>query len=100
MGWVANAVPKMLGNSTQKFTATASSQQSNAVGGFTRILMLTCMTANVHYEIGPNPIASATTSPLLKATDPPLFIGCAPGDKVAVIQDSSGGVFALTEMTF
>jgi hypothetical protein len=82
----------------QKVTAGASSAQSSAVGDQTYAVMITCMTANVNIAIGPNPTASASTW-LVKTTDQPLVLKCAPGDKVAYIQNSSGGVLYIAEVS-
>lgn len=88
------------GNSAQKLTVGASSGQSAAFGTQTRALIITALTANVHIEIGPNPVASATTSYLLKTTDPSLVIGCAPGDKIAAIQDTGAAVLYVAELSY
>lgn len=90
----------IVGGTSQKVTATASSAKlTNAFYTQTRAIMLTAETANVRVEIGPNPTASAS-SLLVKTSDPPLIIGIGAGDTVAVIQDSSGGVLTVVEMTY
>jgi hypothetical protein len=98
-GWTVVAPWRTLGGTGQNITATATSATfTNAVSNQTRAVLLTAKTANVRVEIGPKPTATAT-SLLIKTTDSPLVIGCSPGDKVAVIQDSSGGVLNLVELT-
>lgn len=100
MGWTPVSPWKIIPTTTQKMTATGTSAASGTiVGTQTRAIMLTCMTANVHFEVGPSPVATATGSFLLKTTDDPLIVGCQPGDKVAVIQDTSGGVLYFCELT-
>lgn len=90
----------IVGGTSQKVTATASSAKlTNAFGTQTRAIMLTAETANVRVEFGPNPTATAN-SMLIKTSDPPLVVGIGAGDTVAVIQDSSGGVLTVAELTY
>jgi hypothetical protein len=65
-------------------TSTAS---TNAVGPNTQAVFVSA-TGNCHLRIAPNPTAVATDM-LIKATDPPIVLKVAPGDKIAVIQDGS-----------
>lgn len=96
MAWTPIA-PWHLG-AVQKVTAGATSAQSTAVGDQTYAVMLTCITADVNIEIGSNPIATSS-SWIIKTTDSPLVVRCAPGDKIAYIQNTSGGVLYISELS-
>lgn len=90
----------IVGGTSQKITATASSQKlATAFNKQTRAIMLTATTANVRVEFGPSPTATAN-SMLVKTTDPALILGIGAGDTVAVIQDSAGGVLTVAELTY
>lgn len=75
----------------------AASVQSTAVGASTYGVLLSC-TSNCHIQFGMNPTATAS-SWLLKSTDPGLILGIAPGEKIAVIEDSAVGNLYIVELT-
>lgn len=71
---------------TQVMTVTTSSVQSTAVAtGVTMLRLVNGSGVHCHFQIGSNPTASITTSPML-----PIncieYVACASGDKVAVIR--------------
>jgi hypothetical protein len=83
--------------SDQKVAIGAASAQSAAVGPYTYAVLLSC-SSNCHIVFGTNPTATAT-SWMLKSTDPGLILGIAPGEKLAVIQDSGAGSLFIVELT-
>lgn len=93
------ATPWKLGTA-QSLTlgATAVAFGSN-VGNYTQALMLTCTGANIHILVSPGgrDVPTASTGTLVKTTDPPLVVGCGPGDNVNCF--GSGATVSLTELT-
>jgi hypothetical protein len=91
---------KICSGTDQKITATGVSQQTTAFTN--RAIRISVLTANVRIAIGPagqpGPVATAN-SYLVKASDISLDIGVNPGDKLAVIQDTAGGVINIVEIT-
>ena len=83
---------------TQVMTVTASIVQSNAVAaGCTIIRLATSSGAHCHFQIGSNPTASLTTSPML----PPNSVGyfkVTGGDKVAVIRGGTAVDISITQI--
>lgn len=79
---------------TQNVAIGAGSLQSTAFGTNTTLIRIVG-TAACHYAIGANPTASATTSYL--PANVVEYIGVAPGQKIAVIQDVGAGTFNITE---
>jgi hypothetical protein len=56
-------------------------------------------TGNCHLRLGNAPVAVATDM-LIKASDPPIMLKVAPGEKIAVIQDgASTGTCNIIEVT-
>jgi hypothetical protein len=82
-------------------TSSASSQQSSAFGAQTYCVRLACSgstaTVGVYYSIGFNPTATAN-SPRLNAGNVE-YIGVNPGEKVAILEDTSALKVTITEMT-
>tara|TARA_R110000868_G_scaffold11940_3_gene57983 strand:- start:2391 stop:2708 length:318 start_codon:yes stop_codon:yes gene_type:complete len=71
---------------TQVMTVTTSSVQSTAVAtGVTILRLANGSGVHCHFQIGSNPTASLTTSPMLPA-NAVEYVACASGDKVAVIR--------------
>jgi hypothetical protein len=60
---VAFGVPDM--GTTQVFSVTNSSVQSTAFGASTTMVRLSCSLGHCHFQIGTNPTASVTTSPMM-----------------------------------
>jgi hypothetical protein len=88
---VALGVPRL--GTTQVFTATNSSVQSTAFGANTTMIRISCSLGHCHFEIGANPTASITTSPMMPNNYTEI-IAVSPGQKIAVIKDA--GVVAAT----
>lgn len=98
MGWTIISPARPIAGTGQNLTLGAASVQSGAVGAHTYMVQLSA-TGNCHVEIGAAPTALAT-SMLIKASDPPLLVKVAPGEKIAVIQDgASTGTLNVVEMT-
>jgi hypothetical protein len=83
---------------TQVMTVTASSVQSTAIASDCTIIRLANgSAAHCHFQIGTNPTASLTTSPML----PPSaveYIKVAGGDKVAVIRGGTATDISITQV--
>jgi hypothetical protein len=83
---------------TQVMTVTGSSVQSNAIASDCTIIRLaTSSGAHCHFQIGSNPTASLTTSPML----PPNSVGyfkVTGGDKVAVIRGSTAVDISISQV--
>jgi hypothetical protein len=83
---------------TQVMTVTASSVQSTAIASDCTIIRLaTSSGAHCHFQIGTNPTASLTTSPML----PPNaveYIKVTGGDKVAVIRGGTAVDISITQV--
>ena len=89
---------------TQVITATATSAQSTAFGQETTLVRLattniTGAGAHAHYQVGANPTASTTTSPLLPC-GLIEYVVVSPGDKIALIRGGGTSVdVSVTEIT-
>jgi hypothetical protein len=83
---------------TQVMTVTGSSVQSNAIASDCTIIRLaTSSGAHCHFQIGSNPTASLTTSPML----PPNSVGyfkVTGGDKVAVIRGATAVDISISQV--
>jgi len=83
---------------TQVMTVTGSSVQSSAIASDCTIIRLaTSSGAHCHFQIGSNPTASLTTSPML----PPSaveYIKVTGGDKVAVIRGSTAVDISISQV--
>lgn len=72
----------------QEIAASAVSiAVANAFGGQTKAVRITTL-ADVRVAFGTAPTATSS-SPLIKATDPPEVVAVVPGDKVAAITNAS-----------
>ena len=84
---------------TQVMTVTGSSVQSTAVGaGVTILRLANTGGAHCHFQIGSNPTASITTSPMLP-TNCIEYVACASGDKVAVIRNATATDISITQIS-
>ena len=94
---VANGVPAL--GTTQVFTVTNSSVASTAFGANTTMIRVAVSLGHCHFATGTAPTASITTSPMAP-TNNVFFIKVNPGDKIAVIKDSSvtSSTLAVTEL--
>lgn len=78
-------------------TIGASSTQSSTFDAAVKAIMISA-TADCHIVIGLNAAATAAAT-LIRAAYPPLIFATAPGELIAVIQDSTGGTLYVTELT-
>jgi hypothetical protein len=94
---VALGVPSL--GVTQVFTVTASSVQSTAFGASTTMVRLSCSQGHCHFQVGTNPTASITTSPMMPNNFSEI-IRVSPGQKIAVIKDAgiTTSTFSVTEL--
>ena len=83
----------------QVFTVSNSSVQSTAFGASTTMIRLSCSLGHCHFEIGTNPTASITTSPMMPNNFSEI-IRVNPGQKIAVIKDAAvtASTFSVTEL--
>lgn len=91
--------PWKLGTAQQVVLGATAAAFGSNVGTHTQALMLTCTGANIHFIVSPGgrDVATGSTGTLMKTTDSPLVIGCAPGDNVNCF--GSGSTVSLTELT-
>ncbi len=83
---------------TQVMTVTASSVQSNAIASDCTIIRIAnSSTAHFHFQIGSNPTASLTTSPMMPANQVGYF-KVNGGDKVAVIRGGTATDVSITQI--
>ena len=84
---------------TQVFTVTNSSVQSTAFGASTTMIRVACSSGHCHFQIGANPTASITTSPMMPNNQSEI-LRVSPGQKIAVIKDSgvTSSTFSVTEL--
>jgi len=83
---------------TQVMTVTASSVQSSAVAaGSTIIRLAVGSTAHCHFQIGSNPTASLTTSPMAPANSV-QYVKVTGGDKVAVIRGGTAVDISISQV--
>lgn len=87
MSWIVTSPPRPIAGSGQNLAIGAASVASGAFGPGVQMIMVSAL-GNCHVAIGQAPVAVATDL-LLKATDPPLLLKVAPGEKIAVIQDGT-----------
>lgn len=94
---VALDVPGL--GTTQVFTVSNSSVQSTAFGASTTMVRLSCSLGHCHFQIGANPTASLTTSPMMPNNFSEI-IRVSPGQKIAVIKDATvaASTFSVTEL--
>lgn len=79
---------------TQNFTLTGTTQQSNVFGAQTYAIRI-ATTGAAYFLIGTDPVAD-NTSPIL-GVDVTDYITVTPGQKIAVLEAVSGGRFSVTE---
>jgi len=94
---VALGVPSL--GVTQVFIVTTSSVQSTAFGASTTMVRVSCSSGHCHFQVGTNPTASITTSPMMPNNFTEI-IRVTPGQKIAVIKDASvtASTFSMTEL--
>jgi hypothetical protein len=83
---------------TQVMTVTASSVQSSAIDADCTIIRLAVgSTAHCHFQIGSNPTASLTTSPMAPANSI-QYLKVTGGDKVAVIRGATAVDISISQV--
>jgi succinate dehydrogenase/fumarate reductase-like Fe-S protein len=94
---VALGVPSL--GATQVFIVTTGSIQSTAFGASTTMVRVSCSSGHCHFQVGTNPTASVTTSPMMPNNFSEI-IRVTPGQKIAVIKDASvtASTFSVTEL--
>jgi hypothetical protein len=98
MGWICVSPFRPIAKTGQNLTLGSASVASTAVGANTFAVQLSA-TGNCHVALGTAPVALGTDM-LVKATDDPLVVKIAPGEKIAVIQDgASTGTLNIVELT-
>ena len=94
---VALGVPSL--GVTQVFAVTNSSVQSTAFGASTTMIRVSSSLGHCHFQIGTNPTASITESPMMPNNFTEI-IRVTPGQKIAVIKDATvaASTFSVTEL--
>jgi len=83
---------------TQVMTVSASSVQSSAIASDCTIIRLAVgSAAHCHFQIGSNPTASLTTSPMAPANSVE-YLKVSGGDKVAVIRGGTAVDISITQV--
>ena len=81
----------------------SSSTFTNAVGSQTRAIWLNLTAAAAAQAViritQAGTAATATLDLMIKWTDPPIVIGCSPGDKVSAFGVTAASTLYLTELT-
>jgi hypothetical protein len=72
---------------TQNATVTTSSVQMTAFGASTTMIRIACSQGHCHYQIGTNPTATTTTSPMMPFNCITI-VSVTPGQKIAFIKDA------------
>lgn len=102
MKWLTIAPWRPIAGTGQNITIGAASVASAAFdqnGENAQAVQVSAVGGNCHVAVGTNPTALATDM-LVKASDPPIIIRIAPGEKLAVIQDgASTGTLNIIELT-
>lgn len=102
MKWLTIAPWRPIAGTGQNITIGASSVASSAFdpnGENAQAIQISAIGGNCHVALGMAPTAAATDQ-LVKASDPPIILRIAPGEKLAVIQDaSSTGTLNIIELT-
>lgn len=102
MGWMTISPWRPISGTGQNLTIGASSVPSTAFdasGEGSQAIQISAIGGNCHVCVGTAPTAVATDM-LVKATDPPLILRIAPGEKLACIQDAaSTGTLNIIELT-
>ena len=97
--WVPISPVRPITGTGQNLTVGATNQSSTAFGTSTFAVYVST-TGNCHLRLGTGTVTAAATDLLVKASDPPLLLKVAPGEKIAVIQDgASTGTCNVIEVT-
>jgi hypothetical protein len=84
---------------TQVASVTNSSVQMTAFGASTTMIRIACSLGHCHYQIGTNPTATVTTSPMIPNNSFEI-VSVTPGQKIAFIKDSgvTSSTVSVTEL--
>lgn len=102
MGWSRDAVlrPIVTTGQSAALTSGADVGMTNAIT-LGNVVQLSCAGGNCMVTISKAGIAAtASGDTLIKATDPPLRVGCAPGDKIHAWGLGTGVTLYAIEMTY
>lgn len=80
----------------QNFTMSGTSQQSSAFGAQTYAVRLATNDQPAYFEVGENP--TATNADCLMPAGWIEDVTVSPGQKIAVLQAGTAGVFSVTEL--
>lgn len=83
----------------QKFAYTATAASSAAFGAQTYAIRI-MTSSNCWYLVGQSPTANTTGNGVYLPSGTVECIRVAPGEKISVVADSSGGNASITELTF
>lgn len=83
-------------STVQNFTMSGSSQASAAFGAQTYMIRIATGAQPAFFDIGAAPVAAATTH-MIGANEHD-YITVNPGQKIAVLQAGTAGVFSVTEL--
>lgn len=100
-GWTPISPWKLQEGTAQTVAIGAASLASTVFGTETRALLLYA-SASCHIRISNKTNAAdpaVATDTFLPGAGSPLVLGCSPGDRIKVIQDSGAGTLYLTELT-
>lgn len=81
----------------QNFTMSGSSQQSSAFGSQTRAIRVATNDQPAYFEVGENPTASSADCLMPAGWVEDVTV--TPGQKIAVLQAGTAGLFSVTELT-
>ena|ERR1700758_2769506 len=101
-GWTPISPWKLAIGTAQVVTSGAASAASTPVGSETRALLIYA-SASVHIRISQGTNAAdpaVATDTFIPGGASPMVLGCSPGDRVKVIQDTAGGTVYITELTY
>ena len=98
MASISVAPWRLIPGTAQKVVTSAASAAATAVGLQTRAILV-AVTTDSHIKITNNGAAATTSDLLVKASWPPIVLGCQPGDVVTVIEDASAGALYMQELT-
>jgi len=80
----------------QNFTMSGSSQASSAFGEQTYMIRIATGAQPAYFDIAASPVAASTTHMI--GTNCVDYITVTPGQKIAVLQAGTAGVFSVTEL--
>lgn len=97
-GFVGISPWRLIANTAQKLTTGAASVTSTAFQPTTRAILV-AVTQDAHIRIDAAGDAAVATDMLIKAAWPPIVIGVGGAEKLSVIEDATGGLLYLQELS-